>query len=204
MLRASIPSTIEIRQDITAGGVVLADPAQIHQIIMNLCTNAYQAMRESGGILAVSLKEIDILREDAGYRELAPGRYIQLEVSDTGCGIKSEIRNKIFEPHFTTKKTGEGTGLGLAVVHGIVKSYNGHIAVYGEPGRGATFHVYLPTAETQSAEAPVREELPHPNGKGERILFVDDEMEICEFASRLFAGHGYQVTALTDSACGAP
>jgi PAS domain S-box-containing protein len=194
MLRSSIPTTIEIRQDITADGTVLADPTQIHQIIMNLCTNAYHAMRETGGILAVSLSEIAIQEENEDYGELVPGRYLKLEVSDTGCGIPPEIREKIFEPYFTTKKTGEGTGLGLAVVHGIVKSHHGHITVYSEPGKGTTFHVYLPLVAEKAAELPDQEAIADLNGKGERILFIDDEEQLRDFAARLFSMHGYQVT----------
>ena len=197
MLRASIPATIEIRQDISATGMVLADPTQIHQIIMNLCTNAYHAMRETGGILAVSLEEITIEGEDKGYA-LAPGNYLKLVVGDTGGGIDPKIQEKIFEPYFTTKKPGEGTGLGLAVVHGIVKSHNGHITVYSEPGKGTSFHVYLPLTEEKMVERPPKETIADLTGKGERILFVDDEVQICEFVDKLFSTHGYQSTIFAD------
>jgi PAS domain S-box-containing protein len=195
MLRASIPATVEIRQDISSEGTVLADPSQIHQVIMNLCTNAYQAMRETGGVLAVSLREITIAEKDEGYGELVPGRYLKFEVSDTGCGISPAIREKIFEPYFTTKKTGEGTGLGLAVVHGIVKSHHGHITVYSEPGQGATFHVYLPLVEDKARDFPVEAVIADLVGNGERILFVDDEEQLCDIAKRLFSTNGYQVIA---------
>ena len=198
MLRSSIPTTIEIRQEIAAPGTVLADPTQIHQIIMNLCTNAYHAMREKGGILAVVLGEMEIRDIDEGYGELPPGRYLKLEVSDTGSGIRPEILDKIFEPYFTTKKTGEGTGLGLAVVHGIVKSHHGYITVYSEAGRGTTFHVYLPLLEEPAAERPAQEEHAGCSGQGERILFVDDELQIREFALRLFSLYGYRVTTATN------
>ncbi|MBU0663317.1 MAG: DUF3365 domain-containing protein [Proteobacteria bacterium] len=194
ILRSSIPTTIEIREDLSSSGVVLADPTQIHQIIMNLCTNGYQAMRETGGILAVSLGEIEIRTEDEGYGELVPGKYLKLEISDTGSGISPEIQDKIFEPYFTTKKTGEGTGLGLAVVHGIVKSCKGHITVYSEPGKGTTFHVYLPLVAEKAVELPGKEVIADLSGKGERILFVDDEAQIRDFAERLFSMHGYKVT----------
>lgn len=195
MLRASIPTTVEIRQDISSEGTVLADPSQIHQVIMNLCTNAYQAMGETGGILAVSLREITIDEKDEGYGELVPGRYLKFEVSDTGCGISSAIREKIFEPYFTTKKTGEGTGLGLAVVHGIVKSHHGHITVYSEPGKGTTFHVYLPLVEDKALDLSVEEAIAELAGNGERILFVDDEEQLRDIAKRLFSTNGYQVIA---------
>ncbi|HEX9714949.1 MAG TPA: PAS domain-containing protein [Desulfurivibrionaceae bacterium] len=200
MLRASIPATIKIQQKITSDGMVLADPTQIHQVIVNLCTNAYHAMRETGGTLAVSVAEIEIQGEDEGDDSLVPGRYLKLEVSNTGNGISPEIQDKIFEPYFTTKKTGEGTGLGLAVVHGIVKSHHGHITVCSEPGTGTTFRVYLPLVENegQAVEPPEQESIADLSGKGERILFVDDEEQIRAFAEILFSGHGYQVRTFAD------
>ena len=194
LLRSTIPTTIEIKQNITSKGTVLADPTQIHQIIMNLCTNAYHAMRETGGTLAVSLGEIEIQGEDEGYGELPPGRYMKLEVSDTGYGISQEVKEKIFVPYFTTKKIGEGTGLGLAVVHGIIKSHHGHITVYSEPGQGTTFHVYLPLTEEKAVALPPKETIADLTGNGEGILFVDDEHQIREFADKLFSRHGYKVT----------
>jgi PAS domain S-box-containing protein len=198
MLRASIPATIAIKQNIVSTGMVLADPIQIHQVIMNLCTNAYQAMRETGGTLAVALKEVEIGPEEYGYANLTPGSYLKIEVSDTGCGVDPEIQEKIFEPYFTTKKPGEGTGLGLAVVHGIVKSHNGHITLYSEPGKGTSFHVYLPLTEEKGAELPVKETIADLTGKGERILFVDDEAQICAFAEQIFSKHGYQMTTFVN------
>jgi len=195
MLRSSIPTTIEIRQNIASNSRVMADSTQIHQVIMNLCTNAYQVMRETGGTLAVSLTEIDIGEGEYGYADLHPGRYLRLEVSDTGCGIDPAIRDKIFEPYFTTKPQGEGTGMGLAVVHGIVKSHKGYLSVYSEPGKGTSFHVYLPVTETEPAsepETPVSEVL---IGNGERILFVDDEEQITRIAQSMLKNNGYQVTA---------
>ena len=199
MLRASIPTTIEIRQNIASTGMVLADPTQIHQIIMNLCTNAYQAMRETGGTLAVSLNDVEIGPEDYGYANLTPGNYLKLEVSDTGGGIDPKIQEKIFEPYFTTKKPGEGTGLGLAVVHGIVKSHHGHIIVYSEPGNGTSFHVYLPLTDQVAVALPDTATEPTAlQGKGERILFVDDEEQIRAVAEAILARNGYQVTTFAD------
>ena len=198
LLRSSIPATIEIRQDIASNATVLADPTQIHQVIMNLCANSYHAMRETGGTLAVSLTEIEIRDDDEGYGALVPGRYLKLEVSDTGGGISPDIRDKIFEPYFTTKKTGEGTGLGLAVVHGIVKSHNGHIDVYSEPGGGTTFHVYLPLIEEEAAELPDMAPIADDLGKGERIMFVDDEAQIREVGDKIFSMHGYQVITFSN------
>ena len=199
MLRASIPATIEIRQEIVSDGIILADPSQIHQIVMNLCTNAYQAMRETGGTLAVSLRETKIGAGEYGYANLNPGNYLKLEVSDTGCGIDPKIQGKIFDPYFTTKKQGEGTGMGLAVVHGIVKSHHGHITVYSEPGKGTCFNVYLPLSEQNGAAIlPDRTEPKKCPGKGERILFVDDEEQIRAVVETILTHNGYKVTTCAD------
>jgi len=201
LLRASLPSTIEIREEIPADcGTILADPTQLHQIIMNLCANAYHAMRESGGVLGVRLSKITI-DEDAGKvpnSELAPGEYVMIDVSDTGCGMEQKTMAHIFDPYFTTKAKGEGTGLGLSVVHGIVKSYQGHIAVYSEPGKGSSFHVYLPRiAESPSlAEAGPSEAIPTGT---ERLLVVDDEEVLTTMLQLILQGLGYQVRSSCNS-----
>lgn len=195
MLRSSLPATIEIRQNINANGAVLADPTQIHQVIMNLCTNAYYAMRETGGILAVSLDEVELGPDDYAHAGIKAGRYLKLDVSDTGNGMDQETKEKIFEPYFTTKKPGEGTGLGLAVVHGIVRSYNGHITVYSELGKGSSIHVYLPLTEESALSPPsTRAEAASPIGHGERILVVDDEEQICDYLSAILSQSGYHAT----------
>ncbi|MBF0496538.1 MAG: PAS domain S-box protein, partial [Deltaproteobacteria bacterium] len=184
-LRASLPSTIEIRQKITVeDGLALADPTQIHQIVVNLCTNAAHAMRERGGILEIGLKKVDFYSETiTGYPELKPGSYLKLTVSDTGHGMNTATMERIFDPYFTTKSVGEGSGFGLAVVHGIVKRHNGTIAVYSEPRQGATFHIYLPRAN-EGLEAT--DGLPQavPSGT-ERILFVDDEEPLTDMSKRM-------------------
>lgn len=198
MLRSSIPSTIRIKQEIASPGVVLADPTMIHQVIMNLCTNGYHAMRDTGGVLSVSLTEIEIKPHDDEGDELGPGQYLKLAVSDTGVGISPEIRDKIFEPYFTTKKTGEGTGLGLAVVHGIIKNHRGHIAMQSVPGVGTTFSVYLPLLDKPAAEPQIKNTTENLLGQGEQILFVDDEAQIREFANRLLTNHGYRVKTLAN------
>ncbi|MCI5211839.1 MAG: hybrid sensor histidine kinase/response regulator, partial [Candidatus Electrothrix sp. ATG2] len=147
LLRASIPTTIAIQQNILAtSGVVHADPTKIHQIIMNLCTNAYHAMQETGGELGVALTVEEVVEGDKGFLSmiLPPGEYLRLEVSDTGHGMDEETKERIFEPYFTTKEKGKGTGLGLAMVHAIVHSYGGHISVRSTPGKGSIFQVYLP------------------------------------------------------------
>jgi signal transduction histidine kinase/ActR/RegA family two-component response regulator len=199
LLRATLPSTIEIRQEIAPGtGTVLADPGQINQVLMNLCTNAAQAMPEKGGILEIRLDEI-ALHDGYANRQLALpiGAYVRLIVADNGSGMPSEIRERIFDPYFTTKEPGEGTGLGLAMVHGIVKSHRGAIAVYSEPGQGTTFQVYLPRIdeETQPDQA-TSTSLP---GGDERILFVDDEAPLAEIAAYMLERLGYQVVTRTSS-----
>ncbi|MDH4320260.1 MAG: DUF3365 domain-containing protein [Desulfobulbaceae bacterium] len=202
LLRSSIPSSIEIKQRINPEcSLVMADPTQIHQILMNLCTNAYHAMRETGGTLGVTLDEV-VIHEGDYFENIAliPGKYVKLEVSDTGIGMDKETRQRIFDPYFTTKKKGEGTGLGLAVVHGIVKGHNGHITVYSEPGHGAVFHIYFPTIEaTSDAFESNIKELHIPTGNNERILIVDDEISIIEVNRDILENLGYQVTTFTDS-----
>ena len=200
LLRSTIPTTIEIRQDINPHcGTIMADPTQIHQIMMNLCTNAYQAMRDTGGVLTVGLGEVEVRVDDylAGLH-LTPGRYVRLDVSDTGPGIRPEIKNRIFEPYFTTKDKGEGTGMGLAVVHGIVQSHHGHISVFSELGKGTTFHVYLPCVAMETCATETENEGAIPRGH-ERILVVDDEEEIISLSRQILEGLGYKVTALTGS-----
>ena len=200
LLRSSLPTTIEIKQDISSEAMVLADPTMIHQVMMNLCTNAYYAMRESGGVLAVSLTEVKIGPEDyTSVIDLKPGPYLRLEVSDTGCGMPRHIVERIFEPYFTTRAQGEGTGLGLSVVHGIVSKLGGHVTVYSEPGKGSTFHVYFPKylGETGAGEAMVA--APSLPMGHERILVIDDEKVIARLTCMILEGLGYQVTICLDS-----
>lgn len=174
-LRASLPATIEIRQDFSAtSSLVIADPTQIHQIVMNLCTNAAYAMREKGGVLCVDLKETELNDETKVHFKGSGGhKYLQLNISDTGCGIKHEIIERIFEPFFTTKERGEGTGMGLSVVHGIVQDMGGAILVESEPGIGTVFRVLFPMHEGVKRETPAHQAISR-KGSG-RILFVDDE-----------------------------
>ena len=200
LLRASIPSTIDIQTVIDCECCqVLADPSQIHQIVMNLCTNSYHAMRAAGGVLKISMAGLDIGQEAAKdiSPELVPGPYVHLEISDTGHGMDQMTLERIFEPYFTTKKEGEGTGLGLSVVHNIVKSHDGHITAASELGRGATFHVYLPRLPPAGAPAAQAVES-LPTGT-ERILVVDDEEIITRMEELMLTDLGYQVTALLDS-----
>jgi CheY-like chemotaxis protein/anti-sigma regulatory factor (Ser/Thr protein kinase) len=164
---------------------------------MNLCTNAAHAMREKGGILEVSLDEIDIPQDQTGLELLKPGRYQQLTVRDTGHGMDAETRRRIFEPFFTTKKTGEGTGMGLAVVHGIVRSHNGEIMVDSEPGKGSTFRIFLPVS---GKVGDTIDEWDAEILKGsERILFVDDEEELADTGKQTLGRLGYRVVSQTGS-----
>jgi PAS domain S-box-containing protein len=198
-LGATLPTTIEIRQKLGRDlRPIIADPTQIHQILMNLCTNAGQAIGPKGGVLDAGLSMVEL---DASfcslYPEITPGAYLCLSVSDTGGGIDPHIINRIFDPYFTTKEKGQGTGLGLAVVHGIVKRHGGAITVYSELGKGATFRVYLPAARSEPAkELPDADAAP---GGNERILFVDDEPTIVRMAELLLRRLGYTVSARSSS-----
>jgi PAS domain S-box-containing protein len=200
LLRASVPATIHLAQNIDKNcGYVLADPISVHQIVMNLCTNAYHAMREKGGILELTLKEAEIDHEMLiSNPGLKPGQYVCLTVSDTGHGISPEFMDKIFEPFFTTKKTGEGTGMGLSVVIGIVKNHGGHIVADSIPGKGSTFHVWLPRIEANTAQAAMTASEHLPKGN-ERILLADDEKLIVDMMQQMLESLGYQVTARTGS-----
>ena len=157
LIRSSIPSSIEISRQIESDDLILGLPTQVHQLVINLCTNAAQAMKDETGVLGVTLKKVNLdERFPAAYVDLAAGRYLQLSVSDTGTGILPELRESIFEPYFTTKKPGEGTGMGLATVHGIVKRYGGEITVDSRLGKGSVFHVFLPVTKKR----PEEEDLP--------------------------------------------
>jgi signal transduction histidine kinase/CheY-like chemotaxis protein len=200
LLRSAIPTTIEIQQLIDDHSIpVLADLTQIHQVIMNLCTNAYHAMRENeaGGVLGVSLREKEIGPDElAAELQISPGRYLVLEVSDTGCGMSKSILERIFDPYFTTKKSGEGTGLGLSIVHGIVASHGGRISVYSEPGQGSTFRVYLPAVKPVEAKV-AKGEAEMVRGGSELVMLVDDEPEILCLLQKMLQGYGYRVAPYT-------
>ncbi|MFO7751527.1 MAG: response regulator [Desulfobacteraceae bacterium] len=202
LIRSSIPATIEIKESVNTDAKILADPTNIHQVIMNLCTNGYHAMEETGGTLTVNLSKTEVSRPDfpAGSGP-SPGNYLVLEISDTGEGIHPDIMEKIFEPYFTTKGKGKGTGLGLAMVMGIVKDHNGHITVDSRVGKGTRFKLYFPVVE---------EGLEHSSSGGERendikrgdehLLMVDDEETILTSAKALLADYGYTVATFTDPA----
>ncbi len=198
LIRPSLPATIEIRQKIRSDGVVVADATQIHQLIMNLCTNAYQAMREQGGLLEVFLDEVQLDAHAAEtFPNLKPGAFLKLTVRDTGVGMDRQTKERIFDPYFTTKKKGEGTGLGLAVAQGIVRSHAGAITVTSEIGKGSEFQVLLPLVGEQVTGA--EKTLAAVMGGTERILFVDDEEQLTHMAGQMLGKLGYQVTTSVNS-----
>jgi PAS domain S-box-containing protein len=198
LIRSSLPTTIEIKQNLQNSYIVLGDPTQIHQILMNLCTNAGHAMQEKGGQLAIDLKRFELKEDLIGERiRLSPGIYVQLSVSDTGRGISTEHIDRIFDPFFTTKERGEGTGMGLSVVHGIVESYKGAVHVASEEGKGSTFTIYLPAIETHVKQDESKaEEIPKGTG---HILFVDDESIIVEMNTSQLEALGYKVSSRSNS-----
>jgi two-component system cell cycle sensor histidine kinase/response regulator CckA len=199
LLRATLPSTIDIRTSLnTTSGTVLADPTQLQQVLMNLGSNAGYAMRATGGVLEVRLDAVDLTPADTPPAPaLPPGPYLRLTVRDSGAGMPAEVMARIFEPFFTTKETGQGSGIGLAVVHGIVTSHGGAITVASTLGQGTTFVIHLPSI---AAEPPVATRSEGQMLQGhERILFVDDEEVLTDLWQELLAHMGYHVTAYTSS-----
>lgn len=193
LLRASIPSTIDMQYKISKEScMVVADPTQMHQVLMNLCANAAHAMEAKGGVLEIELAPVQITPEEAGrYPDLPSGSYARLSVRDTGSGMNPQIMSRIFDPFFTTKQPGKGTGMGLAVVHGIVKGHGGFISVESQPGTGSTFHVVLPRVLEEKMQ-DVQTAVESPGGT-ERILFVDDEAILVDVGTRLLESLGYTV-----------
>jgi nitrogen-specific signal transduction histidine kinase/CheY-like chemotaxis protein len=198
LLRASLPTTIRIEPELRSNSTVLADPTQIHQVMMNLCTNAAHAMREKGGHLKIELADTDL---DGAFVEqhpyLSAGTYIKLRVSDTGHGMEPKIADRIFDPFFTTKERGEGTGMGLAVVLGIVKSHGGSITVASTPEEGSSFDVFLPVIQ-RDADTEARAKIIMPTGT-EKVLFVDDEKALVDLGFQILKRLGYEVTTRTSS-----
>ncbi len=199
LLRSTLPTTIEIRQKIDTGcRPVAASPTQMHQVMMNLCTNAYHAIGEEGGVIDVSMEMVDL---DADITQLHPhlneGAHVRISVSDTGHGIDKATIDKIFEPFYTTKPQGKGTGLGLSVVHGIIANHGGAISVHSEPGKGTVFRIFLPVME-RYAELDVPESRKPQEGT-ESILFVDDEPQIATLGKEMLEKFGYTVTVRTSA-----
>ncbi|MCF8111706.1 MAG: response regulator [Desulfobacteraceae bacterium] len=201
LLRASLPSTIVITEQIDKNcGSVIADPTDIHRIVMNLGTNAYHAMRDHGGELKVVLEEEELDKKEIRRRglDLAEGGYARLSVSDTGSGMDEDTLQRIFDPYFTTKPAGEGTGMGLAMVHGIVKACGGDIRVESRSGEGSVFEIYFPEVEIDAASGEAVCETPVPCGT-EHILLVDDEIQVAYMLKQMLEQLGYRVTMFTDS-----
>ncbi|MGD0230358.1 MAG: ATP-binding protein [Syntrophorhabdales bacterium] len=199
LLRASIPMTISISVNVRSeSGLILADPVQIQQVLMNLCTNASYAMRETGGVLDIELSDFSVGPTDANPSGIEPGLYMKLMVRDTGAGIPAQVKDKIFDPFFTTKGVGEGTGLGLSVVMGIVKQLGGYITVESQPGKGSAFTVYFPKIAGEALPDTKGAETALLTGS-ERILFVDDEEVLVEMGEAILAELGYEVTSRMSS-----
>jgi len=197
MLRSMFPPTIEINQSLSVPGKVMADPTQLNQVIMNLAMNAAQAM-EDRGTLDVKLERAEIDDSSGYFHGLQPGPYLKLSVADTGHGMTREVMDRIFEPYFTTRKRGNGTGMGLSIVHGILKRHGGAITCRSTPGKGTVFEVYLP--ESVSAEEAPEPHVELGSIRGtERILFIDDEADLVEVAKSLLETLGYRVKATTSS-----
>ena len=199
LLRSSIPATIKIKENIVSNATVIADPTKIHQVVMNLCTNAYHAMQENGGILTLSLDETeDLTLNGINGAKKTKTKYLRLTIKDTGHGMDAKILNKIFEPYFTTKEQDKGTGLGLAVVLGIVEEHNGHIKVESKVDMGTQFQVYLPVT-VRKADFIVHEKDEKIDIKGtETILMIDDEKDILSVTKVFFEQYGYHVITFTD------
>ncbi len=200
-LRSSIPTTIEIKYDIEKElDLILGNATQINQVLMNLCTNAAHAMKEEGGLLEIVLKKVILDKDNSTLLDIKPGIYQQLSMSDTGTGISNEIIDRIFEPYFTTKKAGEGTGMGLAVIYGIIKSHGGGIKVYSELNKGTVFNVYFPVMVTEKIkEKHVSRQL-SIMGNNEMILFVDDEVTLVELGAKMLEKLGFRVNSRNSSA----
>lgn len=199
LLRSTLPATIEIQSHIRSHCLAMCDPTQIHQIIMNLCTNAAYTMEANGGTMTVYLTNIRIDDPAAGSLQLAPGTYLKLSVADTGEGIAPQHLESIFEPYFSTKPENEGTGLGLSVVHGIVLNYGGKITVRSELGKGAVFDIYLPVSKESETRVHCIEKVQPASGGSEKILFIDDNAQIAEMAKHMLERRGYKMTIATDS-----
>ncbi len=200
LLRSTLPATITVEDHLEVDGAVMGDGGQIHQVLMNLCTNAFQVMEDRGGVLRISLSRVMMPpAADLEGDRLAAGPYMVIEVTDNGPGIPREMLEKIFEPYFTTKEPGKGTGLGLAVVHGIVQAHHGAVRVESRPGKGASFRVLLPELVAPENAAPQSIGLAGGIGRGERIMFVDDEEVLGRLAAHFFGDNGYSLTRFTDS-----
>ncbi|WP_321491984.1 response regulator [uncultured Desulfobacter sp.] len=201
-MRSTIPSSIDLKTLVQSTCIVFANATQIHQVLMNLCTNSAHAMKANGGVLGISLTDVSLDQAEAeSIQNLVPGNYVKLEVSDTGTGIPPGVMGKMFEPYFTTKDHGEGTGMGLAVVQGIVKDIGGTIHVQTELGKGSIFTIFIPVAD-DSDPHPLEEEPEYKSCGSENILIVDDEPPITKVEQRMLEKAGYHVT-IAETPCNA-
>jgi PAS domain S-box-containing protein len=198
MLRATLPALVEIELELDTDALVMADANQIQQVVMNLCTNAYHAMKGPGGRLRIGLSELLIDEDGSRKLHLAPGRYLRLVVADTGIGMEPQTLQRAFEPYFTTKDKGQGTGLGLSVAYGIVKTHKGTITVNSELAKGSTFSVYLPKLVSQAFKPSEQNDTIIQCGH-ERVLCVDDDPELARMIKAMLERAGYQVTDVTSA-----
>ncbi len=200
LLRATMPATIKVEEDLAEDGFILGDQGQMHQVMMNLCTNAFHAMEDRGGVLKISLTKETVESLDEKIKnQLPPGHYLVLVVEDNGPGMDPQLLEKIFEPYFTTKEPGKGTGLGLAVVHGIIQAHHGTIKIDSRPGKGTKVKILLPELTVQSDSGDAVIVAKSQEGRGEHILFVDDEDVLGRLVELYFTGLGYKVSSFTDS-----
>jgi CheY-like chemotaxis protein/anti-sigma regulatory factor (Ser/Thr protein kinase) len=191
LLRSTLPSTIQIKQDVDEKcGPVRVDPVQIHQVLINLCTNSADAIGEGHGVLTVALKKASLSEDE--------NEWLELRISDTGCGMNRELRERIFEPYFSTKEKGRGTGMGLALVHSIISRHDGRIEVESEEGAGAVFRIFLPITEKPTKLDHIVSPEQLAGGEG-RILLVDDEKQVVQVTAELLRSIGYQVSGWTSS-----
>lgn len=199
LAKSFLPSTIQIEEAVDENcGHLMVDPVQAHQVVMNLISNAYHAMEETGGVLSITLDEVTVKKEDI-MLPVTPGKYVYLQIADTGPGISSDILERIFDPFFTTQKEGKGSGIGLSVVHGIIQSHNGHINVSSGRSRGTRFEVYLPVYSGHiEVENKIKKEFPVRRGS-EHVLLVDDDQKVALMLRHMLEKLGYRVTCILDS-----
>jgi len=194
LIRSTIPATIEIKTDIFSTKSVMADPIRIHQVVMNLCTNAYHAMRKTGGTLTVSLTDVTLSNSDVfKNKKVVPGEYVKLEITDNGHGMNEEQIKKAFEPYFTTKEKGDGTGLGLALVQAIVEEHDGFLNLHSKIDKGTSFYLYFPVVREDKSHHQQKNQLTHVQNGREKVMFVDDESYIRESTKDFLEKYGYQV-----------